>query len=322
MSDKYTDIVSRYIDIPVDYIEEIIGGHINQSLLVTAGGNKYVLQCLSPAIAVESLRDLESNYLAYKAACEEYTYAADSSPCGWECPEWLTDRSGQFLHTDVEGKTWRLYRHIAGDAIKSGEPYEAGMGLGRMHKILKNCNPGGIHSVFPNLHDLKHYYDEYLSIENAAVKRDPSLEDVIARDIDKLLGTDKLTDTVIHGDAKISNMIMRNGHVVGLIDLDTIMKGSVYDDIADCLRSCCMDENYELIQDQFASMLRGYGDGSGMEITYDVIKTAKLNLTKNIFMLGLRYYTDYLKGNKYFRESTPGDNLKKARKLLLHTMNV
>ena len=316
MTNAYIDIVSQYIDNPVDDISKLYGGHINQSLLIRAGTCKYVLQCLSPAIKGESLRDLESNYIAYREACEADAPVADSSPCGWECPEWIDDRDGQFFHKDMQGKIWRLYRYIDGDALTPGEPYEAGLALGRIHRILKNCDPGDIHPVFPNLHNLKHYYEEYLTTECVRSKRDPELEDVIEQNATEMLGIPVLTDSVIHGDAKVSNMIMRDGHVVGFIDLDTIMTGSVFDDIADCTRSCCVDENYNSVPDKVASLLNGYSEATGMEITNEVAETAEYNLIKNIFMLGLRYYTDYLAGNKYFVESMPGDNLKKARRLL------
>ena len=317
MTNKYIDIASQYVDKPIGDIKELNGGHINQSLLISAGRSKYVLQCLNPVILTEQLRNLESNYRTYKAACEAAFRVGDSSPCKWECPEWITDQSGQYFHKDAEGKTWRLYRYIHGDVLTRGEPYEAGLGLGRIHRILKNCDISDIHPVFPNLHNLKHYYGEFLAIKDAGSERDRELDDAMTRSIDEMLSLPALTNSVIHGDAKVSNMIARNGRVVGLIDLDTIMVGSVYDDIADCMRSCCMDEYYNPDNDKIAAMLRGYTEGSGTLITPDMDDIIRQNLAKNKFMLGIRYYTDYLTGNKYFKEANPGDNLKKARRLIL-----
>ena len=94
-------------------------------------------------------------------------------------------------------------------------------------------------------------------------------------------------------DAKIGNMIIRNGKVAGFIDLDTIMTGSVFDDIADCVRSCCLNDEGNIENTEFMDLIRGYEQTSGTVFTLSQKDLIRKNIEKNRFLLGLRYYTAY-----------------------------
>ena len=122
---------------------------------------------------------------------------------------------------------------------------------------------------------------------------------------------------MIHGDAKPDNMIFREGKVVGFIDLDTMMPGSVFNDIADGMRYCCETEDHVFIPAKAGSLITGYCDGADAEITEDATGLIGHTYYRNRFMLGLRYYTDYLAGGTYFGCADPGATLAKASALLL-----
>lgn len=319
MDDIYTDILKQFIDDRIDNICDLTGGHINKSMLVTAGGDRYVLQCLAPGIFADHLFDMESNYIQYKAACEQSDDGSGDRPGEWCCPEWIRDRIGQYFHKDEEGRIFRLYRYIEGDRAVTGSEadiYEAGVGLGKITKILKKCDKSRIRTVFPHLHDLDHCYGEYLSIEDPVNNREPLLDKIISEHIDEMRRVIPPSKEVIHGDAKLGNMIFRNGKAVGFVDLDTIMCGSLYDDIADCMRSCCPDTDLEYIDDRTDRFLQGFKKGSDIAFTGDEKFLILHNLKRNRFMLGLRYYTDHLTGNKYFTEAHPGDNIDRSYRLL------
>lgn len=319
MDDIYTDILKEYTDEHIDNICDLTGGHINHSLLVTAGGDRYVLQCLNPDIFADHLSDLESNYILYRTACEQSNAGSGSHLSEWYCPEWIPDRKGQYFCADEEGRIFRLYRYIEGDRTAAGsetDAYEAGVGLGKMIKILRKCDKSRIRALFPHLHDPDHHYREFLSIEDTVNDREPLLDKIISEHIDEMRKVAPPLKEVIHGDAKLGNMIFRNGKVVGLVDLDTLMYGSVYDDIADCMRSCCMSRDYVLISDRADMLLRGLQEGADITFTTEENSLILNNLKKNCFILGLRYYTDHLTGNKYFTEAHPGDNISKSYRLL------
>jgi thiamine kinase-like enzyme len=146
--------------------------------------------------------------------------------------------------------------------------------------------------------------------------REPLLDKIITENIEEIRKTVLPAKEVIHGDAKLGNMIFRNGKVVGLIDLDTFMCGSFFDDIADCMRSSCLSDNLILLKDRADLFLRGLEDGADIRVTADDKELILANLRRNCFMLGLRYYTDHLTGNKYFTEAHPGDNIERSYRLL------
>ncbi|RPI33795.1 MAG: aminoglycoside phosphotransferase, partial [Nitrospiraceae bacterium] len=125
-----------------------------------------------------------------------------------------------------------------------------------------------------------------------------------------------------HGDPKVNNILMDNatGQAVSIVDLDTVKPGLVHYDIGDCLRSGCNPlgeetEEWEAVQfnpDLCRSILQGY------------IPMAREFLTENdfaylfdairliAFELGLRFFTDYLEGDVYFKVNRPDHNLARA----------
>jgi Ser/Thr protein kinase RdoA (MazF antagonist) len=183
-----------------------------------------------------------------------------------------------------------------------------------MHRILQECPKDGIKGmkgikgVFGHLHDLDHYYREYRMQDSSRHPRDRELDACISSRYEYFSDITVPGRNIIHGDAKLGNMIFRNGKTVGFIDLDTIMEGSCFDDIADCMRSCRVENDGEKIWE----FLVGYEEGANISFTEDAVDLVLRNYHKNRFMLGMRYYTDYLAGNVYFRESYPGESLEKA----------
>lgn len=328
--------IDTYISETVRSIDRIDSGHINTSFLVKADAD-YILQRLNARLFGDCLEAIRGNYLAYRQACRDIYGSSED----WICPQWIENREGDFFTADDEGGIWRMYRYIPGDIIQAAtyrhdcphgsgpvsrssdcdlsrddSVYEIGLGLGRMHRILVSCDKRDITPVIPHLFDLHHYYREYLNIKDTLNPRIEELEKIIRNNITDQLEIRVPGDGVIHGDAKTANMVFRDGRVIGFIDLDTIMPGSLYDDLSDCIRSCDTGGG-EADRDMIARFLEGYEEGSDTALSPDAIREIIRNTMKHRFMLGLRYYTDYLEGNRYFREEYPGQNLDKARRLLL-----
>ena len=126
----------------------------------------------------------------------------------------------------------------------------------------------------------------------------------------------------IHGDPKVNNVMVdtATGQAVGLVDLDTVKPGLVHYDLGDCLRSGCNTLGEEIgnwEQARFEpeicrAILRGYLSQAGDFLTpqdYDYFFDAVRLLP---FELGLRFFTDYLEGDVYFKVRYPGHNLLRA----------
>ena len=108
-------------------------------------------------------------------------------------------------------------------------------------------------------------------------------------------------------------MLFREEKVVGFLDWDTVMEGSVSEEIADCIRSACIKDGKLDIRAAKA-LIEGYISASGTdEMITDLVPGA---FDKICFELALRYYTDAISENKHFKEKYPGYRLKRAKELL------
>jgi hypothetical protein len=131
-----------------------------------------------------------------------------------------------------------------------------------------------------------------------------------------------LTPHIIHGDPKAANILFdsESDDALCLIDLDTVRPGLLLYDIGDCLRSCCNpggeeegDPDAVRFDAELArEIMAGYSAGAGPLFTaYD-----RANVFAAVcllcFELGLRFLTDYIDGNRYFRTTDAEDNLRRA----------
>jgi hypothetical protein len=308
-------LISAYIKDDIKKIGRLSGGHINQSYLIE-GKDLYVLQSLNRTLFEKYTDFIVNNYERYRTACDIYKKKSGQ----WDYPIWLRDTEGEYLHRDSNGNIWRMYRYLRSDdpeVMRKRDHFKIGKGLGILHNILKNCKDVWNIPATEHLHDLSYHYNEYLKVDPEQ-DRINEIDDLIKENINRFLNIKVPAGGIIHGDSKVTNMIIREGKVEGFIDLDTIMNGSVYDDISDCARSCCVDDLGKTDTKAFEKLIQGYEEGFGTSFSNDEASLISENITKNRFMLGLRYYTDYLSGKGYFSEEYPGQTLKKACKLLLN----
>lgn len=140
------------------------------------------------------------------------------------------------------------------------------------------------------------------------------LEDAVAEN--------RLLLRTIHGDPKVNNILMDtvSGQAVSIVDLDTVKPGLVHYDIGDCLRSGCNPlgeetdawETVYFDTNRCYAILRGYLSMARDFLTVDDITYLYDAVRLLPFELGLRFFTDYLEGDVYFRVSRPGQNLSRA----------
>ncbi len=300
--------IQAFLNKTPDDVSTLLGGHINESYIVSAG-DKYVLQRLNNTLYVPCLDAVSNNYTLYRKSCASF------SSDGWVCPQWLT-YSGGFFYRDEEGNIWRMYRYIPSDDFAFSDIYETGRGLGMVHNILDGCE--GIIPIEANtrLYDLSYFYRRYKELDDREDMRDPGIDGMIKERIGCMLDISIPAGHIIHGDAKISNIVYNGRHVAGFIDLDTIMPGSIFNDLADCARSCCLDNSNKPDPAKISDLLKGYEAARGDAITGQAELLNKI-VIRNMFMLGLRYYTDVLSGEGYFADLDDEQKLRKARMLLL-----
>jgi Ser/Thr protein kinase RdoA (MazF antagonist) len=255
----------------------------------------------------------------------------------WELPRVLLTNDGQDHVIDAGGSFWRALSFIDAartfDTIQSLEHgQEVGSALGMFHNLLSDLPSDRLADTLPGFHLTPLYlahYDEVLA--NRGAPRSPEVDYALktvrqgrawAHILEKAKARAKLCLRPIHGDPKVNNVMLdtATGRAVSLVDLDTVKPGLVHYDIGDCLRSGCNPlgeetEYWERVRfepELCRAILKGYLSGARDFLTDPDYKYLYDAIRLLAFELGLRFFTDYLEGNVYFKARHPEHNLARA----------
>ena len=260
----------------------------------------------------------------------------------WQMPRIVKTKDGADFLRDEKGEVWRVITRVlsahAFDTAQSPEhALECGSALGHFHYLLSDLNPASVIDPLPGFHVTSGYvkqYDRTLKSKSARQFLGASMEAVrLAKFIDerrefavcleKAVSTGVLVKRMFHGDPKVNNIMIDDftGKGTAMIDLDTVSPGLVQVDVGDAIRSICNPAGEEetnlgkvtFDDDLFLAFMKGYIKEAGAFMTeadreylFDAIRLLP-------FELGLRFFQDYLAGDRYFKISQPGQNLNRAR---------
>lgn len=302
-------------------LESLGNGLINDTFLVQTASKPFVLQKINrqvfphPELIMLNLIQL-NQYLVLKDAATTLTI-----------PALIETRDGEMSIVDPHGDYWRAWSYVENtDCLEvfrdSSEADAVGLALGQFHRLCYGLNAEKFQDTLPGFHIAPQYYYHYQQVKSLSeVKESAECRNFIEQhggminDLEAAKAQKLLTVRVIHGDPKLNNFLFdkTSKNVVSLIDLDTVKPGLIHYDIGDCLRSCC----HNLTDNSFNmaicnALLSGYIAEMAELLTshdYDYIYSATRLIP---FELGLRFYTDYLDGNRYFKVVEPEQNLKRA----------
>ncbi len=254
----------------------------------------------------------------------------------WETPRVLLTQDNADHCTDCDD-FWRAISFIENshtlDTIQDEtHAQEIGYGLGMFHNLISDLPAEKLVDTLEGFHITPSYlahYDQVLAQSKA--ERTAESEDclrfveqhrALAPVLEQAKASGQLPLRLMHGDPKINNIMLDKltGQAVSMIDLDTVKPGLVHYDIGDCLRSGCNPlgeetEDFDAVRfepDLAESMLRGYLSVARAFLTahdYDYIYDSMRLIA---FELGLRFFTDHLAGNVYFKAKHPTHNLARA----------
>jgi Ser/Thr protein kinase RdoA (MazF antagonist) len=209
---------------------------------------------------------------------------------------------------------------------------EVGYGLAMFHNMISDLPASALADTLAGFHITPAYLSHYEHVlETSARPQGHEVEYGMAfverrRDfvpvLERAKAAGRLSLRPIHGDPKINNMMVdnRTGKVIGLVDLDTVKPGLIHYDIGDCLRSGCNRLGEETTDpssvsfdvDLCGAIFEGYlsvGHAFLNEADYTYLFDS---IRLIAFELGLRFFTDHLAGNVYFKTTHPGQNLERA----------
>ncbi|GAB4341368.1 MAG: phosphotransferase [Desulfobulbaceae bacterium] len=306
-------------------------GNINDTFLVVrSSGEPVVLQRINqtvfpdPGLVQENIRRVTAHLREARPSDEEEDL---------RFPLLLTGAAGPTF-ADESG-VWRLLSFIPGEAREAiDSPAQAGaLGscLGLFHRLLAGLDCGELADPLPGFHHTPTRLDRFDRVleQSEPPPDDPDVRHCLAfieecRSLAPLLHeTPGLTRCVIHGDPKVANFLFDppgSDRVTGLVDLDTVGPGLLLHDLGDALRSCCnrtgecpdRPETTHFDAALFSAWLKGYASRAEMMLTA-ADKAHIVDAVRVIaFELGLRFFTDHLEGDRYFKVQAPGDNLRRA----------
>jgi Phosphotransferase enzyme family len=331
-------------------IQEFGNGNINNTFLVILDAQSekhFILQRINTQVFLQPELVMQNMSILTKYVCDRL----QNSPLSnrrWEVPRVLLTRDDRNHWIDTNGSFWRAISFIetaqSFDTIPdSDRAYEVGYALGMFHNLISDLPPEKLADTLEGFHITPSYLQHYENVETryiatSAVRRqimslrqskevEYCLQFVRDRQtwahvLEKAKTEGHLQLRPIHGDPKVNNVMFdtATGKAIGIIDLDTVKPGLIHYDIGDCLRSGCNPlgeetEQWEMVRfdtDICQSVLQGYLSvakdfltQSDYDYLYDAIRLIA-------FELGLRFFTDYLEGNVYFKTKYPEHNLNRA----------
>ena len=249
-------------------------------------------------------------------------------------------REGATALIDARGDWWRMYRFIEG-AVTHGDGTSvtpaaaraAGRAFGEFQQALADYDGPRLHDTIPHFHDTVRRYAAFERAVDAAPlerRRAAATEIAFARTQQRLAGVlvgaitaGRIPERIVHNDAKVSNLLFdaATGAARCVVDLDTVMPGLAPADFGDLIRSTACpaaEDERELgrvVLDRavFEAVADGYVNATRDFLTREeraLLVPAVLVIT---YEQGLRFLTDWLESDRYYRTTRPGQNLDRCR---------
>lgn len=243
-------------------------------------------------------------------------------------------RDGNSWHVDGEESYWRAYRFIEGartiDTVADrNQAFEAAKAFGSFQRMLAEVPVSQLAHVIPGFHDTPKRFAAFeWSVNQDVAKRCREARTEIDfaeshRAIAGLLSASGLPERVTHNDTKLNNVMLdeQTGEGICVIDLDTVMPGLAAYDFGDMVRTmtCSAAEDERDLASVgmsfplFEAVLRGYLEGAGGFLRAEERQSLIAGAKVIVFEQAIRFLTDFLGGDTYYKASRPGQNLDRCR---------
>lgn len=317
-------------------------GHINDTYAVAFSQSgtrvRYILQRINHRIFKDPEALMDNVRRVTEAAWQRLRQDAGVVDPSRRTLRVVPAADGRPFHLDAEGRYWRCYPFIEGartyDVIQNaGQAFEAARAFGQFQSFVSQLEGPRLHETIPGFHDTRARFDRLVEAVNAdshgRLKETGPEWDFVARReslVDVLLeaaARRDIPERVTHNDTKLNNVMIDDATGAGIcvIDLDTAMPGLTLYDFGDLVRTATSpvaeDEKdvsrVTMQMPMFEALARGYLSTAGGFL--NEAERAHLAFSGKLITLeiGIRFLTDYLEGDVYFRTKRPGHNLDRAR---------
>ena len=318
-------------------------GHINDTLKVTnsKGEIKYILQRINHHIFT-NVDMLQNNIFTVTSHIREKLVARGEQDVDRKVLTFIPAKDGKLYHFDGDSY-WRVCLFIprskSFEEVTPQLSYEAGKAFGDFQTMLSDLPADALGETIPNFHNMEFRLKQFRdAVEANAAGRLEEVKDLVAeiekraKDMciqEELYREGKLKKRTNHCDTKVNNIMFdEEGKVLCVIDLDTVMPGFVLSDIGDFIRTGANtgaedDENLDNVEvnlEIFEAYTRGYMETAKAFLTPQEIKLLPYGGRLLTYMQTVRFLTDYINGDTYYKIHSPKHNLVRTKaqfKLLL-----
>ncbi|MBQ9198509.1 MAG: aminoglycoside phosphotransferase family protein [Clostridia bacterium] len=319
-------------------IKELKSGNINATYRLTfedAGiQRKYILQRINTYVFREPGRMME-NIVGVTEHLRGAMLKLGQNP-ERRVLRVIPTADGRLMHEDDTG-CWRVYPFISNafayDTVDAASFLEVGRGFGRFQRLLADYPAEQLFESIPGFHNTERRNEQLtaaIQADEAGRARDvrPEIDFLLQRKerlcgIVRLIETGELPLRVTHNDTKSNNVMLdkATGHALCVIDLDTVMPGSVLYDYGDAIRfgaSTAVEDEPDtakiaLDMEKTEVFTRGFIEETNGFLRREELERLPLGIEVMTGELAARFLADYLNGDRYFKINAPDHNLIRAR---------
>lgn len=316
-------------------------GHINDTFLLTfeiadMGQLKVILQRMNTEVFAEPVKLME-NILGVTSYLREKIIENGGDP-ERETLNVIHTVENKPYYVDSKGDFWRSYKFITDatsyDSVERPDDfYQSAVAFGNFQKLLADYPADTLHETIKGFHDTRARFRVFKkAVEEDVMHRASQVQKeigfVLAREetancFGEMQDKGELPLRVTHNDTKLNNIMIDNksGKGICVIDLDTVMPGLAMNDFGDSIRfgaSSALEDEQDLDKvwcdmDLFDLYTKGFIEGCGGKLTPKEIELMPMGAKVMTFECGMRFLTDYLQGDTYFKIHREHQNLDRCR---------
>lgn len=332
-------IVSHFIDTAqIDAIQPLGNGLINDTFKIMIKGQeqpRYVLQHINDKVFTD-VEMLQRNIEIVTGHIRRKYEAAGLSDIDRRVLHFVKADTGKTYVKEGE-EYWRVMDFITDsvtqEAVTPQSAYDAGRSFGDFESLLADVKEP-IGEIIPNFHNIEfrlRQLDEAIAADPVGRMKDHEVQEFVKKIKDlsfgmslgeRLFREGKLPKRICHCDTKVNNMLFdKQGNVLCIIDLDTIMPSFVFSDFGDFLRSAANtgaeDDpdlgNIHFNMNIYDAFLEGYLEGTRSFLTPVERENLPYAATLFPYMQAVRFFADYINGDTYYKVKYPEHNMVRTR---------
>lgn len=323
-------------------------GHIHDTFRIRTletEKDDYILQRLNNKI-FKNIPELQHNIERVTVHLRNKLREIPGSDIKRECLSLIDSKDGKTWITDKEGNYWRMYifisnHHSYNVVDNPDKAFEGGKAIGRFQAMLADMPGGPLFETIPWFHDISKRLEAF----NAKVAENPvgrvdSVRNEIKQILDRAdemkvilrLGNEgKIPVRITHNDTKFNNILLNEkDKALCVIDLDTVMPGYVHYDFGDAIRTAANtaseDENDLSMVTMDINLFKAYAEGYLSETgeTLNDVEKEYLAFAPRLitYTIAVRFLTDYIDGDNYFKIHHELHNLQRTRAQLRLVMSM